>query len=775
MKNSACAAAYNARAGMPNRTCIFILGERNVLQKYREAFQRLSHSFFKPTLLAIVSFIILVVLLFSTFFFRSVYLSLEQDVYDMAKSQADLSARNVSILLTDISNLSAKIVNDKKLSKKAYDRGHRDAYLALMNYNLTFYNKYDNLMLYYPGEDYLLTLDGTCRVEVAFPKVTDCDTLMRDLAQSDDQAVFSTLDYGVELSDSQVIFAYSFKQSMLVLFVLDHANVFNLLGDGQPDRGDSLHLILDEAGKILYADTMPDEAMLTALLAEQEENDVAKRVHVQDDSYLYTQNALPYGVRLVTLNRVINQFEGLNRLVNMTLMCCVLVIIVGLAVLGISILRGYLPIAQLAQSAQSLIDPEAGQTPVSDIGTLRQVFMQYGKLSQETSRSAQLLSSAQLKGMFILRVMNGRYASQEENDHICEHLGLSFPYGRFCACVMLLDRAPAPEELSRLEPVLADLSGDGFTACFCQADDRCSALGVINFAQDNQLPAIGQQIMNRLREANPQFPAPTLAMGHGYEDMQHIPVSYIEARAALDYRLVFGTHTVILYDYLRVSEANEGAYPRHLLDAFTRGLLNWDVEAISRELSKLTQYIRDTPMSLQQVKCVCMEISTAFMREAHHISTAHPFNAESFDVFHICEYASIDELAGHITELSVAMQRYLQSTENLCQDNDIQRCLMIMDQNIANCQFSLEALSDQFSITPQTLRRRFKNATGKTMNDYMTSLRLDQAKRLLQDTQLELADICAQCGYNDLSSFIRLFKSKTGETPGRYREIHRTW
>ena len=107
-----------------------------MLQKYREAFQRLSHSFFKPTLLAIVSFIILVVLLFSTFFFRSVYLSLEQDVYDMAKSQADLSARNVSILLTDVSNLSAKIVNDKKLSKKAYDRGHRDAYLALMEYTI---------------------------------------------------------------------------------------------------------------------------------------------------------------------------------------------------------------------------------------------------------------------------------------------------------------------------------------------------------------------------------------------------------------------------------------------------------------------------------------------------------------------------------------------------------------------------------------------------------------------------------------------------------------
>lgn len=137
------------------------------------------------------------------------------------------------------------------------------------------------------------------------------------------------------------------------------------------------------------------------------------------------------------------------------------------------------------------------------------------------------------------------------------------------------------------------------------------------------------------------------------------------------------------------------------------------MEAISRELSKLTQYIRETPMSLQQVKCVCMEISTAFMREAHHISTAHPFNAENFDVFHICEYASIDELAGHITELSAAMQRYLQSTENLCQDNDIQRCLMIMDQNLPIVSFRWRRCRISFPSRPKRCAAALRTLPAK--------------------------------------------------------------
>lgn len=96
-----------------------------------------------------------------------------------------------------------------------------------------------------------------------------------------------------------------------------------------------------------------------------------------------------------------------------------------------------------------------------------------------------------------------------------------------------------------------------------------------------------------------------------------------------------------------------------------------------------------------------------------------------------------------------------------------------MQENVSNAQFSLTLCAESFNIAPQTLRRKFKEATGQTLSAYLTSLRIDRAKALLVQTQLDVSEICAQCGYVDLSSFIRLFRSETGVSPGKYREIHR--
>ena len=42
-----------------------------------------------------------------------------------------------------------------------------------------------------------------------------------------------------------------------------------------------------------------------------------------------------------------------------------------------------------------------------------------------------------------------------------------------------------------------------------------------------------------------------------------------------------------------------------------------------------------------------------------------------------------------------------------------------------------------------------------------------------QRDALDINEVCEQCGYLDLSSFIRLFKSETGVSPGKYRETYR--
>ena len=168
--------------------------------KIKAALKQLRHSFYLPTLLAIVFFIIAVLLLFNTQMFRSFYLSLENDVYTMTRSQAAYQSENLSSLLSEFTNLSAKIVSDGQISHTAFSRDHVSARNALGGYDLSFY-KYDGLIIYYPGEEYLLTADGTCKAEVAFPHVADPDALLQALQEITLPSVFSTTRYGATWSN----------------------------------------------------------------------------------------------------------------------------------------------------------------------------------------------------------------------------------------------------------------------------------------------------------------------------------------------------------------------------------------------------------------------------------------------------------------------------------------------------------------------------------------------------------------------------------------------
>jgi transcriptional regulator GlxA family with amidase domain len=67
--------------------------------------------------------------------------------------------------------------------------------------------------------------------------------------------------------------------------------------------------------------------------------------------------------------------------------------------------------------------------------------------------------------------------------------------------------------------------------------------------------------------------------------------------------------------------------------------------------------------------------------------------------------------------------------------------------------------------------RRFKAATGCSLIEYLQNLRIEEAKRLLEQGKLPVEEVSLAAGYEDVSFFRRLFKRLTGSTPGQYRRI----
>lgn len=102
------------------------------------------------------------------------------------------------------------------------------------------------------------------------------------------------------------------------------------------------------------------------------------------------------------------------------------------------------------------------------------------------------------------------------------------------------------------------------------------------------------------------------------------------------------------------------------------------------------------------------------------------------------------------------------------------------DAQIAQCQ---EWLADNYkAATPvatmvemsglpeRSFNRRFFKATGQSPMDYAQSLRLEEAKQMLETTDLSVEAVAHEVGYEDSSSFSRLFRRKTGITPAQYRK-----
>jgi transcriptional regulator GlxA family with amidase domain len=84
---------------------------------------------------------------------------------------------------------------------------------------------------------------------------------------------------------------------------------------------------------------------------------------------------------------------------------------------------------------------------------------------------------------------------------------------------------------------------------------------------------------------------------------------------------------------------------------------------------------------------------------------------------------------------------------------------------------AIRSLVRQCGLAERTLKRRFKAATGSTLIERLQLLRIEEAKRQLEQTDTAVDEISYEIGYEDASFFRRLFKRLTGLSPSQYRRM----
>ncbi len=99
------------------------------------------------------------------------------------------------------------------------------------------------------------------------------------------------------------------------------------------------------------------------------------------------------------------------------------------------------------------------------------------------------------------------------------------------------------------------------------------------------------------------------------------------------------------------------------------------------------------------------------------------------------------------------------------------RAYLLANGNFTKAEIDTNTLISELSTNRTYLFEAIKSFTGKTLQEYINFLRLEEGKRLLETTEETIEGIAEACGYNSVRTFYRLFRSSYNISPAVYRKI----
>lgn len=100
----------------------------------------------------------------------------------------------------------------------------------------------------------------------------------------------------------------------------------------------------------------------------------------------------------------------------------------------------------------------------------------------------------------------------------------------------------------------------------------------------------------------------------------------------------------------------------------------------------------------------------------------------------------------------------------------VRRAKQYMLEHFGDCTLTLESMAQQLQSSPVYLSRMIKQELDTSFNSYLTQIRIRRASQLLNGTDLTIADISRQVGYETQHYFSTAFKRTTGTSPLQYRK-----
>jgi len=440
-------------------------------------------------------------------------------------------------------------------------------------------------------------------------------------------------------------------------------------------------------------------------------------------------------------------------------MLIVLLVIMSVAsvVIFISIRSNFSPFAKLRDYAADFHFPTEG---INEIDAVRETIQYLSRKNTDLINFTYTVSEE-----YVLRrlLYESTYYSKPEVERFMAEFDITFAYSSFA--VIHLSPAKGSNMHLFAQSVKSLLPFSGY---LIEGQPVDTLFVILNF-DSNMAADFAEQIHRLHVELHEQTGSPLLiGVGNIYSSITDISKSCTEACFASYYRFIMGDNRVIFADEVVVRGG--GVYPQLFSNLEKLRLLvhRGDAEGAKRILTAFLDSIKSSNISVLEARRLCNDMLNVFVKTAISLKIDDKIDKSAImSAVGLIEHSTVDELIAEACNICYNICE-LVKYEELGKTSQIDNIKAYIQANYTDVNYSVQALADALDLSVPNISQYFKKKTSQTLMEYVTQLRMEDAKILLAKQKYKLEDIAGMVGYMNVSSFIRRFKQYYGTTPGQY-------
>lgn len=115
------------------------------------------------------------------------------------------------------------------------------------------------------------------------------------------------------------------------------------------------------------------------------------------------------------------------------------------------------------------------------------------------------------------------------------------------------------------------------------------------------------------------------------------------------------------------------------------------------------------------------------------------------------------------------LKKYIISDRLICTSQEIENAIVYIGERYRE-DISLDEVAKHINLTPSYVSKLFKKKLGVNFNTYLTTRKINEAKRMLKEENVNINEIAFIVGYNEPNYFCKVFKKIEGITPTKFRQ-----